>query len=81
MTVTLYTRPGCPWSIRLERRLRRAGVAYDRIDIWSDDDAAAFVRSVARGHETVPTLVVGDQVLVNPKAATAIDAIEVLRAS
>jgi mycoredoxin len=65
--LVVYTRAACPYSMRLERRLRRAGITYDRIDIWADGEAAAFVRSVARGHETVPTVIVDGEVLVNPR--------------
>ena len=71
-----YTRPGCPFSAALLRQLRRRGLPLEVHDIWADRDAAAFVRSVARGNETVPTVVVGDAAFVNPStrqvlAATA----------
>lgn len=66
--IAFYTRPGCPFSAVLLRRLRRAGLPLDVHDIWADRDAAAFVRSVARGNETVPTVVVGDAAMVNPSA-------------
>jgi hypothetical protein len=36
------------------------------VNIWDDPAAAARVRSVAGGNETVPTVFVGDQVMVNP---------------
>lgn len=35
-------------------------------DIWENPEAAAVVRSAARGNETVPTVVVGGRALVNP---------------
>lgn len=62
----VYRRDRCGFCWRLERRLREAGVDYDRRDIWADPAAAAFVRSVNDGAETVPTVVLGDRVLVNP---------------
>lgn len=68
-TVTVYWRPGCPFCSMLFRGLDRHGVAYERVNIWADKEAAAFVRSVARGNETVPTVTVGGTSLVNPKAA------------
>lgn len=43
-----------------------AGIAHERLNIWENPDAAAFVRSVAGGNETVPTVTVGDQAFVNP---------------
>lgn len=68
-SVVFYTRPGCPFSARLEGALQRANVPITRRDIWQDPDAAAFVRSVANGNETVPTVSVGDRSLVNPSPA------------
>lgn len=64
--VLVYRRPGCVWCHSLERSLDRLGVPYRALDIWDDPEAAAFVRSVARGNETVPTVTIGDQTMVNP---------------
>lgn len=64
--VTVYWRPGCGFCSGLMRSLDRAGLAHRRRNIWEDDEAAAFVRSVAGGNETVPTVTVGDRALVNP---------------
>lgn len=66
--VVFYWRRGCMFCWMLRRNLRRAGVALDERNIWDDPDAAAFVRSVAGGNETVPTVVVGEHALVNPSA-------------
>lgn len=63
----MYRRDGCGFCWRLERALRKAGVEYDRRDIWDDPEAAAFVRSVNNGSETVPTVVLGSgAVRTNP---------------
>lgn len=72
--VTVYWRPGCPYCALLRRGLRRAGLATREVDIWQDPDAAVTVRQVTGGSETVPTVVVGDTALVNPSAATVVDA-------
>ena len=64
--IVLYTRPGCPYCFTLRAGLRRAGIVHREINIWDDSDAAAFVRSVADGNETVPTVIVGDVPMVNP---------------
>jgi glutaredoxin-like protein len=66
--VTVYSRPGCPFCATLRWGLRRAGVAFREVDIWQDPEAAAFVRSVARGNETVPAVAVGTLTAVNPSA-------------
>ena len=64
--VTVYWRPGCPSCARLLVGLARLGVTHDAVDIWMYPDAASFVRQVAHGNETVPTVMVGDRALVNP---------------
>jgi len=46
--------------------MRAEGVEYQAVNIWDDPDAAAFVRSVANGNETVPTVTVGSTSMVNP---------------
>jgi mycoredoxin len=66
--VIVYSRPGCPFCVMLRTGLRLRGVSFREVDIWQDPDAAAFVRSVGRGNETVPTVSVGDVSLVNPSA-------------
>ena len=45
-------------------------------DIWADPDAAARVRAAARGSETVPTVGIGSQLLVNPRARDVMVALE-----
>ena len=65
----VYRRDRCGYCRNLEHRLRAAGVEYESRDIWADPAAAAFVRSVNGGAETVPTVVLGERVLVNPPPA------------
>ncbi|GAA0798687.1 glutaredoxin domain-containing protein [Spirilliplanes yamanashiensis] len=67
--VVVYTRPGCPYCFLLRRGLRRRGVPFTEVDIWQDPSAAAAVRAVADGNETVPTVHVAGRWLVNPRAA------------
>ncbi len=64
--IVMYWRPGCGFCSSLERRMSKAGLAFEKRNIWDDPDHAAFVRSVARGNETVPTLVVKGTAMVNP---------------
>lgn len=64
----VYWRPGCPFCSMLRAGLDRNGTPYREVNIWEDPQAAAFVRSVARGSETVPTVTVGSISLVNPSA-------------
>lgn len=67
--IVVYWRPGCPFCSSLRRGLVREGLPFREVDIWSDPDAAAFVRSVANGCETVPTVSIGSVHLVNPRAS------------
>jgi glutaredoxin-like protein len=77
--ITVYWRPGCPFCSMLHRDLQRAELDFDMRNIWEDPDAAAFVRSVARGNETVPTVAIGDAALVNPRVAEVIELLEAQR--
>lgn len=65
--VVVYWRPGCPFCMKLRLQLRFTRLRYTEVNIWKDPEAAAFVRSVADGNETVPTVsVAGKASLVNP---------------
>lgn len=70
--VVVYWRPGCGFCSSLRRQLADAGVPTREIDIWADPDAAAQVRAVAKGNETVPTVAVAGRFLVNPPARTVV---------
>ncbi|MDQ2648636.1 MAG: glutathione S-transferase N-terminal domain-containing protein [Actinomycetota bacterium] len=77
--IVVYKRPGCGYCITLAVGLRRRGVHYRSVDISKDDDAAAFVRRHAAGNETVPTVVIGGRVLVNPSARQVVAHLEAAR--
>lgn len=64
--ITVYWRPGCAFCSRLLRWIDRAGLTTTRRNIWEDPEAAAVVRAITGGDETVPTVVVGGHGLVNP---------------
>lgn len=72
--IVVYWRPGCGICAALERQLIGANIKFRKVNIWDDPLAAEFVRSVARGHETVPTLSIGSMSLVNPSLRTVIAA-------
>jgi mycoredoxin len=74
-TVTVYWRKRCPYCVRLRRQLRRIGLPTEERDIWSDPVAAATVREITGGDETVPTVVVGNRRMVNPDADTVLAAV------
>lgn len=68
----LYWRPGCPFCMALRGGLRTVGVRLDEVNIWSDDAAATRVRSITGGDETVPTVVVGPEEMVNPSVGAVV---------
>ena len=55
--------------------LRSARVRADWVNIWEDTAAAARVRAITGGDETVPTIVVGAQAMVNPPSRQVVAAI------
>jgi mycoredoxin len=73
--VVVYWRPMCTYCMRLRLRLRFTPLRYTAVNIWKDRDAAAFVRSVADGNETVPTVTVAGRAMVNPPARMVLDAV------
>ncbi|WP_406390960.1 mycoredoxin [Streptomyces sp. NBC_00887] len=73
--MVVYWRPGCPFCMNLRLRLRFSGLAYDEVNIWRDPEAAAFVRSVADGNETVPTVRVAGHAMVNPSRREVVRAV------
>ncbi|MDJ0465346.1 glutaredoxin domain-containing protein [Streptomyces sp. H27-C3] len=64
--VVVYWRPGCPYRMKLRLRLRLARLRRTEVNIWKHPGAAAYVRSVADGNETVPTVTVAGRAMVNP---------------
>lgn len=67
--VEVFWRPGCPFCAALRADLVGRGIDGVWRDIWVEPDAAAVVRSVNGGNETVPTVRVGDSFLTNPTGA------------
>lgn len=65
----IYWRPGCRYCRRLRFKLGRDARRAHWVDIWRDPAAAAAVRAVADGNETVPTVALPDgRARVNPDA-------------
>ena len=65
--LTMYSTPWCGYCQRLKAQLTRAGIAWAEVDIERDEHAAALVREVNRGNETVPTVVFPDgTAMTNP---------------
>jgi glutaredoxin 3 len=58
--VKLYTTPICPYCVRAKNLLTKKGVAYQEIDVLSDDKARQEMLSKSNGMRTVPQIFVGD---------------------
>ena len=59
-SVTVYTTPICPYCVRAKNLLNKKGVAYEEIDVLSDDGARQEMLSKSNGMRTVPQIFVGD---------------------
>jgi mycoredoxin len=73
--IDFYWRPGCGFCMSLERNLNKLELPLNKINIWESPEGAAFVRSVANGNETVPTVHIGSTSLVNPRAHAVVEAL------
>jgi mycoredoxin len=67
--VVIFWRPGCMYCLRMRTALGRAGNQAEWINIWQDDEGREFVRNNNGGDETVPTVILGDEVATNPSPA------------
>jgi glutaredoxin len=72
---TLYWRPGCVFCLRLRLVLWWHHLSIRRVNIWADPEAAAYVRSVAGGNETVPTVVIDGHPVINPAPSQVVAAL------
>jgi mycoredoxin len=64
--VVVYWRKGCPFCKRLQLVLGRRVRDVVWVDVWADDEASAYVRSVNGGDEVVPTVVIARASHTNP---------------
>nr|WP_131106411.1 MULTISPECIES: glutaredoxin domain-containing protein [unclassified Ornithinimicrobium] len=71
--VVIYWRPGCGYCARLKSSLGAGGDKAVWVNIWQDEEAAAFVRSVNDGNEVVPTVVIDGTPHTNPDPALVKD--------
>lgn len=58
--ILVYGHPACPAVPPVRAMLAQAKVAYEYINIRQDGQAAAHVRTINGGNESVPTLVFPD---------------------
>jgi glutaredoxin 3 len=59
--VTIYTTNFCPYCVQAKRLLGERTIAYDEIDVASDDDKRAEMMERAGGLRTVPQIFIDDE--------------------
>ena len=65
VTPVVLWRPHCPFCRILFSGIERHGLTVETCNIWEDDEARALLNQRI-GSETVPSVLVGDEILVNP---------------
>ena len=72
--VTIYWREGCPFCLRLRWAVRKHAGRATWVNIWTDPEAAAFVRTTNEGgFEVVPTVVIDGVPHTNPEPRLVAD--------
>ncbi len=66
MTVTMYSTPWCGYCRRLKRQMEEAGIPFTEIDVDATPGYDQRIIAASGGYRVVPTLEVGDRLLVNP---------------
>ena len=66
--VTMFTTVWCGYCRRLKRGLEEAGIAYREVDVDDEPRYNERIVKASGGYRTVPTVQVGDELLVNPSA-------------
>ncbi len=68
-------RPGCGFCRILFSGLERHGVAHTRVNIWEDAGARRMLNDRI-GSETVPSVLLGEAIMVNPSVTDLLERLE-----
>ena len=60
MTITIYTKPGCPFCATARDDLMDRGAPFDEIDVTTVADAKAELAQLTGGRMVVPVIVEED---------------------
>jgi mycoredoxin len=74
-SIEFYWRQGCGFCTSLDSVLSQTSLPIAYYNIWEDPQAAAAVRGIAGGNETVPTVVVNKVAMVNPTPREVVELI------
>jgi len=66
VSVTIYTKPGCPHCAAAKADLEARAVEFEEIDVFTTPGARAKLLELTGGAAIVPVLVDGDDVRVAP---------------
>jgi len=72
LPVKIYTKHNCPFCVRAKALLGKKGVAYQEIDVESDDQLRGWLVE-ATGQRTVPQIFVGERSLGGFSDVDALD--------
>lgn len=64
--IVMYSTSWCGYCRRLGSQLREAGIEFEVIDLDADSRHDERIKEASGGFRTVPTLEIGDRLLVNP---------------
>ena len=62
MSVRVYTKKNCPYCVRAKALLTKKGVAFEEVDVETDDALRTWLVETT-GQRTVPQIFVGDRPL------------------
>lgn len=65
-TVTMYTTTWCGYCRRLKRQMLDEGIRFREVDVDEHHDYDERIMAETGGFRTVPTVEVGERLLVNP---------------
>ena len=63
-SVEIFVKAGCPYCRALKRKLAHDGTTYVEYDVQQDRSALRRMLELNGGRRSVPTIVMGDEVLV-----------------
>jgi mycoredoxin len=75
MSVTMYSTTWCPDCHRAKLYLKQWGIPFSEVNIEQTPGAAEKVMAWANGKRVVPTILIGERVLVNPRMRELAEAV------
>jgi mycoredoxin len=64
--VTVFSTTWCGHCIRLKRQMDESGITYEEIDIEEQERFGDEIEATTGGYRTVPSVRIGEKLLVNP---------------